>query len=84
MLAVEKLRKITAGVKWPAKQGAQAQAAQFCAGLAEAVIRSEYDPIDVVTEVINRVEHALAQAVAQGQGKIIALGPAELTAGAVA
>ena len=52
--------------------------------LAEAVIRTEYDPIDVVTEVINRVEHALAQAVSQGPGKIVALGPAVLAAGAVA
>ena len=57
--------------------------AQFSAGLAEAVIRTEYDPVDIVTEVINRAEHALAQAMAQGPGKIVALGPA-LAAGAVA
>ena len=44
--------------------------AQFSAGLAEAVIRTEYDPVDVVTEVINRAEHALAQAMAQGPGKL--------------
>jgi len=47
------------------------------------VIRTEYDPIDVVTEVINRAEHALAQAMAQGPGKVVALGAA-LAAGAVA
>jgi tetratricopeptide (TPR) repeat protein len=87
MLAVEKLRKIIAGVRLPAKDGGaqgQAQAVHFSAGLAEAVIRNEYDPVDVVTEVINRVEHALAQAMVHGQGKIVALGPAEMSAGAVA
>ena len=57
--------------------------AQFSAGVAEAVIRSEYDPVDVVTEVINRAEHALAQAMAQGPGRVVALGAA-LAAGAVA
>jgi diguanylate cyclase (GGDEF)-like protein len=84
MMAVEKLRKIIAGVRLPAKDGAaQGAAVQFSAGLAEAVIRNEYDPVDIVTEVINRAEHALAQAMAQGPGKIVALGPA-LAAGAVA
>lgn len=83
MLAVEKLRKIIGEVRMPAKDGAPGQAVQLSAGLAEVVIRSEYDPVDVVTEVINRVEHALAQAVAQGPGKIVALGPV-LAAGAVA
>jgi diguanylate cyclase (GGDEF)-like protein len=83
MLAVEKLRKIISEVRFPAKDGAQGAPALFSAGLAEAVIRTEYDPVDVVTEVINRGEHALAQAMAQGPGKIVALGPA-LSAGAVA
>jgi diguanylate cyclase (GGDEF)-like protein len=84
MLAVEKLRKIVSEVRLPAKDdGAKGPTAQFSAGLAEAVIRTEYDPIDVVTEVINRAEHALAQAMAQGPGKIVALGPA-LATGAVA
>ena len=84
MLAVEKLRKIVSEVRLPAKdEGSKGPNAQFSAGLAEAVIRTEYDPIDVVTEVINRVEHAVAQAMAQGPGKVVALGPA-LAAGAVA
>jgi len=83
MLAVEKLRKIVAPVRLPAKDGGKEQSAQFSAGLAEAVIRAEYDPADVVTEVINRAEHALAQAMAQGPGKIVALGQA-MAAGAVA
>jgi diguanylate cyclase (GGDEF)-like protein len=84
MLAVEKLRKIVSVVRLPAKGDAsEGPVAQFSAGLAEAVIRTEYDPVDVVTEVINRAEHALAQAMAQGPGKVVALGAA-LAAGAVA
>jgi diguanylate cyclase (GGDEF)-like protein len=84
MFAVEKLRKIISEVRLGVKDEAKGQPAQFSAGLAEAVIRTEYDPIDVVTEVINRAEHALAQAMAQGPGKVVALGPAVLAAGAVA
>jgi len=84
MLAVEKLRKIIAEVRYPAKDDSgKGPSAQFSAGLAEAVIRTEYDPIDVVTEVINRAEHALAQAMTQGPGKIVAQGPV-LAASAVA
>jgi len=84
MLAVEKLRKTISEVRLPAKDdGSQGHSAQFSAGLAEAVIRTEYDPVDVVTEVINRAEHALSQAMSQGPGKIIALSAA-LAAGAVA
>ena len=85
MLAIEKLRKIISEIHFPAKEGAaQGAPAQFSAGVAEAVIRTEYDPVDVVTEIINRAEHALAQAVAQGSGKVVALGPAALASGAVA
>jgi diguanylate cyclase (GGDEF)-like protein len=86
MLAIEKLRKVIGEVRFGAKDGGgpQRAAAQFSAGVAEAVIRAEYDPIDVVTEIINRVEHALSQAVAQGPAKVVALEPAALAAGAVA
>jgi diguanylate cyclase (GGDEF)-like protein len=84
MLAIEKLRKIIAGVRLPAKDGAEKGfAMEFSAGLAEAVVRENYDPVDIVTEVINRAEHALASSLAQGHGKVVALGPA-LAAGAVA
>ena len=82
-LAVEKLRKIISEVRLPSKDGASAQSPHFSAGLAEAVVRAEFDPLDVVTEVINRAEQALALSLAQGPGKIVALGPA-LAAGAVA
>src|SRR4030088_3333385 len=61
MMAIEKLRKIIAGVRLPAKDGAEkGHAMEFSAGLAEAVVRESYDPLDIVTEVINRAEHALA------------------------
>ncbi len=84
MLAIEKLRKIIAGVRLPAKDGAEkGHAMEFSAGLAEAVVKESYDPVDIVTEVINRAEHALATSLAQGHGKIVALGAA-LAAGAVA
>ena len=69
MLAVEKLRKIISEVRLGAKDEAKGQPAQFSAGLAEAVIRTEYDPIDVVTEVINRAEHALAAGDGAGAGE---------------
>jgi PleD family two-component response regulator len=84
MMAIEKLRKIIADVRFPGKDGAQGAAAQFSAGIAEAVIRTEFDPVDVVTEIINRVEHALSQAASQGTGKVVALAPAAMAAGAVA
>jgi diguanylate cyclase (GGDEF)-like protein len=84
MMAIEKLRKIIAGVHLLAKDGTQkGLAMEFSAGLAEAVVRENYDPIDIVTEVINRAEHALATSVAQGPGKIVSL-VAALAAGAVA
>jgi len=52
--------------------------------VAEAVIRAEYDPVDVVTEIINRAEHALGQAVGQGPGNVVAVGAAAMAEGAVA
>jgi diguanylate cyclase (GGDEF)-like protein len=84
MMAIEKLRKIISGVRLPAKDGAEkGLAMEFSAGLAEAVVKESYDPVDIVTEVINRAEHALATSLVQGHGKVVALGAA-LAAGAVA
>ena len=62
---------------------AKGHSLEFSAGLAEAVVRESYDPVDIVTEVINRAEHALATSLGQGPGKVVALGAA-LAAGAVA
>jgi diguanylate cyclase (GGDEF)-like protein len=84
MTAIEKLRKIIAGVRLPAKEGSEeGHAMEFSAGLAEAVIKESYDPVDIVTEVINRAEHALATSLAHGLGKVVVL-VAALAAGAVA
>jgi diguanylate cyclase (GGDEF)-like protein len=84
MMAIEKLRKIIAGVRLPAKDGAdKGHAMEFSAGLAQAVVKEDYDPVDIVTEVINRAEHALATSLGQGHGKVVALAAA-MAAGAVA
>jgi GGDEF domain-containing protein/tetratricopeptide (TPR) repeat protein len=79
LLAAEKLRKLSSGVHPNDKQ----EALPFAAGLAEAVMRAEYDPVDIVTEVANRAEEALRSAIAHGWGKIVAL-PASRVSAAVA
>ena len=55
----------------------------FTAGLAEAVMRSAYDPVDIVTEVVNRAEQALHDALIQGAGSVLAVAP-NLASAAVA
>jgi GGDEF domain-containing protein/tetratricopeptide (TPR) repeat protein len=78
LMVVEKMRRlITAAL------GEKQLAASLNAGVAEAVIRLEFDPVDIVTEVINRVESALEKAVAQGAGKSMAQA-AMMSAAAVA
>ncbi len=69
VMAAEKLQKLLAQVRLPEKQ----DSVRYNAGLAEAVVRGEYDPVDIVTEVINRAEQALHASVVQGAGKIVAL-----------
>lgn len=71
LLAVEKLRKLIADVRLPGKE----QPITFTAGLAEAVMRTGYDPVDIVTEVINRAEQALHDALTQGAGSVVTLAP---------
>jgi diguanylate cyclase (GGDEF)-like protein len=72
LLAAEKLQRLMA----QAKVAERKDAIRFNAGLAQAVIRAEYDPVDIVTEVINRAEAALHDAAAQGTNKMVALAPA--------
>jgi len=79
VMAAEKLQRLLVEIRLPEKQSP----VQFSAGLAEAVVRGEYDPVDIVTEVINRAEQALHTANAQGAGKIVALA-ASYAAAAVA
>ena len=76
MMAAEKLQRLLAQIRLPEKQ----ETVHFSAGLAEAVLRGEYDPVDIVTEVINRAEQALQTANAQGAGKIVALAASFATA----
>ena len=76
LLAVEKLRKLISDVRWPGKD----QVIPFTAGLAEAVIRTTYDPVDIVTEVINRAEQALHDSLNQGPGSVVSLAPSMASA----
>ena len=77
LMAVEKLRKLLAEVKL------SDEILPFSAGLAEAVVRQQFDPADIVTEVINRADMALDTAVGQGMGRIVSLAPS-IAAAAVA
>ena len=47
-------------------------------------MRQHFDPVDIVTEVANRADHALELAVAQGAGKIVSSGAAVRGSGGVA
>ena len=69
VLALEKLRKLIADVKLPGKE----DPLPFNGGIAEAVVRQPFEAVDIVTEVINRAEHALESAVSQGAGKAVHL-----------
>jgi diguanylate cyclase (GGDEF)-like protein len=79
VMAAEKLQRLLAQIRMPEKQ----ESVQFNAGLAEAVVRGEFDPVDIVTEVINRAEQSLQTAIGQGGGKIVSLA-ASYAAAAVA
>lgn len=74
--AVNHLRSLVAEVRMPGRE----EPIAFACGVAEAALRQEFDPADIVTEVVNRAEHALDAAIAQGGGKIVALGAALATA----
>jgi len=79
ILAAEKLQRLAAQIKLPEKE----DPVRFNAGLAEAVVRAEYDPVDIVTEVVNRAEQAVHLSIAQGAGKVVVLA-ASVAAAAVA
>jgi len=68
LLAFEKLRRLLSQVKLPGHD----EPVPANGGVAEVVIRQEFDPVDSVTEAINRVEQALDSAVKQGPGKVMA------------
>ncbi|MBV8052223.1 MAG: diguanylate cyclase [Acidobacteriaceae bacterium] len=76
ILAAEKLQRLVSQIKLPDNRGP----IRFNAGVAEAVVRAEFDPVDIVTEVVNRAEQALQNAISQGANKIIALAPSTAAA----
>ena len=78
LLVAEKMRRVM-GSAIPEKQFAT----HFNAGVAEAVMRPEFDAVDIVTELINRAERSLEKSVAEGPGKSAAL-QAAMSAAAVA
>ena len=80
LLAVEKLRRLLVEVRFPGKN----QGVEFNAGLAQAVMRQHFDPVDIVTEVANRADHALELAVAKGAGEVVSQAPQFAASGAVA
>jgi len=75
LMAVEKLRKLIADIKM-----SEGDVLRFNAGVAEAVVRQQFDPVDIVTEVVNRAELALDMAIAQGSGKAVNLAPSTAAA----
>jgi hypothetical protein len=67
----EKIRGLLAGLRVP---GANVTPT-LTVGIAEAVMQAQFDPVDVVTEVINRVEEALQTASVQEASRVLALPP---------
>jgi diguanylate cyclase (GGDEF)-like protein len=68
-LVVEKMRKVLAPIKLPGSD----RNPPMSVGIAEAVLQEKFDPADIVTEVINRVESALERARHEGGNKVQAL-----------
>ena len=67
---VDKLRKLLSTTHMPG----QDQPVPLTVGIAEAVLNAQFDPVDIVTELINRAEVALdsARAAGLGQAKSVA------------
>jgi diguanylate cyclase (GGDEF)-like protein len=70
-LVVDKMRKVLVSTKIPTTDRQPA----LSVGIAEAVLQPQFDAVDVVTEVINRVEAALDEARAEGGNKAHSLAP---------
>jgi diguanylate cyclase (GGDEF)-like protein len=78
VLAVEKLRKLTTNIRLNETSLVKCQI-----GIAEAVVRHDFDAVDTVTEVVNRADQALAAAIAKGPDATV-VQAATLAAAAVA
>jgi diguanylate cyclase (GGDEF)-like protein len=64
-LVVDKMRKVLSPTKIPGSD----RTPPISVGIAEAVLQDRFDAVDIVTEVINRVEGALEAARAEGGNK---------------
>jgi len=72
----DKLRKVLGTTRMPGR----AAPLPMTIGIAEAVMNPNYDPVDIVTEAINRVEAALDAAKASGGNKAQSLAPVLVSA----
>jgi diguanylate cyclase (GGDEF)-like protein len=70
-LVVDKMRKVLAPTKVPGTE----RTPPISVGIAEAVLQERFDAVDMVTEVINRVESALEIARTEGGNKAHSLAP---------
>lgn len=77
---IDKLRKVLASIKIPGTD----RVAPMGGGIAEAAMQPGFDPVDIVTEVINRAEAAMDGAKAEGPNGVKSLAAAAVTATAVA
>jgi len=75
---VEKMRKTFTTSKVPGTD----RGVDLAVGIAEMVMQAQFDPIDIVTEVINRAEAALDAARAEGPNSAKSLAPQLETAAA--
>ena len=64
-LVVDKMKKVLSSMRVPGTE----RAPVLSVGLAEAALEPRFDPVDIVTEVINRVETALEMARADTTNK---------------
>jgi diguanylate cyclase (GGDEF)-like protein len=68
---VEKMRKALSSIK----VGNAQKPATITVGIAELAMQTQFDPLDIVTEVINRAESALEAAQAEGVNSAKSLAP---------
>jgi diguanylate cyclase (GGDEF)-like protein len=73
---VDKLRKVLNTIKVTGTE----RTVTCTVGIAEAVMQTRFDPVDIVTEVINRAEAALEAAKHEGGNKAQSLAPVLETA----
>jgi diguanylate cyclase (GGDEF)-like protein len=70
-VVADKMRKALAAVKVPGTD----RGVTLAVGIAEAAVQHSFDPVDIVTEVINRAEAALEIAKAEGGDTAHSLAP---------